>query len=86
MTDDLRVEKWSNGWAVIEDVEEPCEFNNYGLIAEGCPSEADARAWMEDYRLERMCREWEDHARSDAIDPELDAIFAEAEPAPDLLR
>ena len=77
MAGELRIEKWSNGWAVIEDVEEPCDFNNHGLIAEGCPDEADALAVMEDYRLERMCREWEDHARSDEFKAELDAIFGE---------
>lgn len=67
MTDKLRVEKHRDVdmWAVIEDVAEPCESNNYGLLADGFPGEGEAQAWLEDYRRERQCQEWTEHAHQD---------------------
>ena len=55
-------------WSVIEDVDEPCEFNNYGYLADGFPDEAEAQTWLENYRLEEQCREWEYHAAQDELD------------------
>lgn len=73
MIGDFRIEQWADGWAVIEEVEEPCEYNNYGVLAAGCPDEDDARAWLARYReeeLQRECEWWEWHAyESDAAGP-----------------
>jgi len=45
-------------WYVIEDVDDPCDFNNWGRLADGFADEASAQAWLEEYRLEEQCREW----------------------------
>jgi hypothetical protein len=53
-------------WAVFDDDEaELGEFGDYGYVAAGFSDEAKARAWLEDYRLEKQCREWEHHVRSE---------------------
>lgn len=69
----MRVERWSDGcWGVREDDPDlpPCGINNYGWLAGGFESEAEARGWLNDKLLERQCREWEDHVRQDEDDEE----------------
>lgn len=57
-------------WAVIENdpLNPPCECNYYGVVAAGCPTEADAYACLQDALLEQQCREWERHIRQDEDD------------------
>ena len=37
-------------WYVIEDVDDPCDFNNWSRLADGFADEASAQAWLEEYR------------------------------------
>ena len=64
---DFRIERFDSGWAVIEDVDKPGEFDNYPgkMRVAGIPDEDEARAALNRCRneyLAQQCREWEEHA------------------------
>ena len=73
--DRIRIEQGAgcDYWTVVDDEVKACEHNNYGRLADGFPEEDAARAWVDKWRLDMQCREWEMHSRQD--DPEEEVPF-----------